>query len=438
VRAFFTQALEALAPGRLERRDDGFWRVPYVPAALRELPGTLRRRYGPPAESYAAITFDKTDLDPSTSSGLRLTFVGPGSSLFEAVVHHVLARFGPDLAQGAVLCDPAGQAEGLLWLLVGSVEDGLGRVAGRQLLTLYQPSHGDGWMQVSPTRLLDLAPPTEALPIPEPHRRRLAEGDAVVDWSLDHVLDPYLARLQERRAGESAVIRDYLRRSFDVLIARSQGRLMEYEQKSLGGRDMSLSIQEERRHLEDLRRRQAQRLDENERAAVLALGAPEVLGVAAIVPDKTFEVWETSKVSGTEMRRSDAVEAAAMAHAIAYEEARGWDAQDVSTEARGYDLLSKSLDGNVRYVEVKGRAGVGAVELSANEWLKAEQLGRDYWLYIVTDALKSPSLYLVQDPAHRLPREEVVPQVRYRVAQQGWNRVAEPAVEYEVSPRRKE
>jgi len=38
----------------------------------------------------------------------------------------------------------------------------------------------------------------------------------------------------------------------------------------------------------------------------------------------------------------------------------------------------------------------------------------------------------VQDPAHRLAGEEVVPQVRYRVAEQGWSRVAEPAIDYEV------
>jgi hypothetical protein len=38
----------------------------------------------------------------------------------------------------------------------------------------------------------------------------------------------------------------------------------------------------------------------------------------------------------------------------------------------------------------------------------------------------------------RLPREDVVPRVRYRVAQQGWHRVAEPAIEYKMSPGRKE
>jgi hypothetical protein len=89
----------------------------------------------------------------------------------------------------------------------------------------------------------------------------------------------------------------------------------------------------------------------------------------------------------------------------------------VRGEPRGYDLLSDGPDREVRCIEVKGRAGVGAVELSVNEWLKAEELGEDYWLYIVTNALESPALYLVQDPAHRLPREEVIPQVRYRVAQ---------------------
>ncbi len=65
-------------------------------------------------------------------------------------------------------------------------------------------------------------------------------------------------------------------------------------------------------------------------------------------------------------------------------------------------------------------------------------MGEDYWLYIVTDALESPALYLVQDPAHRLPREEIGPKIRYRVAQQGWHRVAESAARYEVSPQREE
>jgi superfamily II DNA or RNA helicase len=426
IRAFFTQALEALAPGRLERRDDGFWRLSYVPAALREAPEALRRRFGAAEESYAALTFDKADLQRHR----RLTFVGPGHPLFEAVLYHVLERYGPDLTQGAVLRDPSGETSGLIWLLAGSVEDGLGRVVGKRLFALHQPADRATWRPVSPARLLDFEPPVEPLPLTPAHRAALQGAEQVVDWSLDQVLDPYLQELAARRRQETDVIRDYLRRSFNVLIARAQGRLMRYERKGRQGTDMALKVQEERRHLDDLRRRQARRLDETAHAAVLALGAPEVLGVAGIVPAPASPPVARG---GPDMRRDDQVEAVAMIHAAAYERHRGWRPEDVSAEDRGYDLLSHGPAEQARYIEVKGRAGVGAVELSENEWLKAEQLGADYWLYIVVDALQAPDLYVVQDPAHRLPREELIQRVRYRVKHSGWRQVAESTVQYNVS-----
>jgi hypothetical protein len=199
IRAFFLQALDVLAPGRLERRDDGFWRLSYVPAALRDVPERLRRRFGEAKESYAALTFDKDDL----AQHRRLTFVGPGQPLFEAVVHHVLDRFGADLAQGAVLRDPAGETEGLVWLLTGSVEDGLGRVVGKRLFALFQDDAETQTFtvkEISPARLLDFEPPTEPLPAPDTHRQALAHADAVIEWSLDHVLDPYLQDAVRRRS----------------------------------------------------------------------------------------------------------------------------------------------------------------------------------------------------------------------------------------------
>jgi superfamily II DNA or RNA helicase len=427
IRDFFVQAMRALAPDRLETRDDGFWRIPYVPASLREVPEPLRRRCGVPAESYMAFTFDQADLQ----SDRTLTVVGPGHPLFEAVVQHVLARYGPDLAAGAVLRDPGNEAAGLFWLLQGSVEDGLGRVAGRRLFILYQPLDGGPLREVSPGRLLDFESSRPPALLPTAYRPSLADAQTAEEWSLDHVLEPYLAELQANRTRETGIVRDYLRRSFDTLIARSQGKLMEYELRAARGSDMSLSIQDERRHLDDLRRRQAARLAEAERQAVLALSAPDLLGVAAVLPANDPQLAQLH-AGERPMRRSDPVENAAMAYAGVYEEGRGWTVEDVSAKSPGYDLLSRNPAGEVRYIEVKGRAGVGAVELSENEWLKAEQLGGAYWLYVVTDALTWPSLHAVQDPAHRLAREEVIPQVRYRVAQQGWVRVAESSVVYEA------
>lgn len=102
-----------------------------------------------------------------------------------------------------------------------------------------------------------------------------------------------------------------------------------------------------------------------------------------------------------------------MEFAAAYRTNRGWVAEDVHTKGRGHDLLSQGPNNQVRYIEVKGRAGAGAVELSANEWLKAEQLGQAYLLYVVSEALESPTLHLVPDPFHRLSAGKVTSYVRY-------------------------
>lgn len=93
----------------------------------------------------------------------------------------------------------------------------------------------------------------------------------------------------------------------------------------------------------------------------------------------------------------------------AWEEAAGATVLDVSTPAGaqaaglidwpGFDLLSRHPDGEERAIEVKGRAGVGDVELSENEWVRADNLRQKYWLYVVYNcASDAPRLERVQDP----------------------------------------
>lgn len=49
--------------------------------------------------------------------------------------------------------------------------------------------------------------------------------------------------------------------------------------------------------------------------------------------------------------------------------------------------------------EVKGRAGTGDVEVLRNEWARALNMGKAYWLYVVYDcAAPKPRLVRVQNP----------------------------------------
>jgi hypothetical protein len=61
--------------------------------------------------------------------------------------------------------------------------------------------------------------------------------------------------------------------------------------------------------------------------------------------------------------------------ATAFEEARGWNVESVESDTRGFDLISRRPLGDIsreptetRFIEVKGRAGVGEIALTANEY----------------------------------------------------------------------
>lgn len=115
-----------------------------------------------------------------------------------------------------------------------------------------------------------------------------------------------------------------------------------------------------------------------------------------------------------ELKRFDKqVELVAMRVAIAHEEAQGARVRDVSTadlaraaglaDYPGFDLLAEYPDGERRAIEVKGRAGVGDVELTENEWVAACNQRDRYWLYVVYDCASSyPRLMRVNDPFMKL------------------------------------
>jgi hypothetical protein len=90
--------------------------------------------------------------------------------------------------------------------------------------------------------------------------------------------------------------------------------------------------------------------------------------------------------------------------------------KSVESDNVGFDLLSlKGVER--RCIEVKGRAGVGNVELTWSEFAKAIELGQDYWLYVVLDCgSATPRLYRVQNPAVTLaPSWTSNLDVRYQV-----------------------
>jgi hypothetical protein len=118
----------------------------------------------------------------------------------------------------------------------------------------------------------------------------------------------------------------------------------------------------------------------------------------------------------------DEIERIAVRFVTAMLEAEGWRVESVEMENRGFDLIARkphpedpqtAID--VRFVEVKGRAAVGEVILSDNEYRTAVRLKRDYWLYAVFNCASEPQTHVVQDPA-RLGWQPLVKIEHYHVS----------------------
>ena len=72
--------------------------------------------------------------------------------------------------------------------------------------------------------------------------------------------------------------------------------------------------------------------------------------------------------------------------------------------------------GELRFIEVKGRAQTGAIMLTGPEVDKLRQLGDRAYLYIVTDCRgRPPCLRVISDPMAQLTPEMLYRQVQWLV-----------------------
>jgi hypothetical protein len=268
-----------------------------------------------------------------------------------------------------------------------------------------------------PTYLLDLAPAPSGTPAPED--ATLPDRGGVEHALIEQALSPYLREIAAGRTRELSVVAHHLEISLGELIHRANFALAELVNRRIEGANvqgLEGNIAQAEAHLDDLNARLEGRRAELAMEQQLLIGDMERLGRAWVLPHP-----ERSSPTIAPMVRDEEIERIAVAEAIRYETERGWQVENVEKENKGFDLISRKPHPEdaktftaVRFIEVKGRAGVGEVALTENEYKTAERLKGDYWLYVAFDCAKAPRLHLVQDPA-RLAWESVVRVAHYHV-----------------------
>ena len=363
------------------------------------------------------------DIYPPTMHG-RLTvhrpkdgddaiWMHPGEPVFERFRAALLARCGNEARRGGIFVDPHAAAPYLFHLAQASV---IRRDGDRTEIVETRPiglrQESDGTVSLCPPEHLLLLRGAGGIAPGGVPLARLARG--LTEQAEEWLRETALRMAAEHRARIEHSLperRRWIARGYDHKTAELMAKRRRVSGEARRG---DASAQEK---LAVVREEQNRLVAEKRRGLALLEAAPSLIGPGETGMIAHALVLPTNDPE--ERQRHDAdVEAIAMDLARAYEEAAGASVYDVSRPALarreglgdwpGFDLRSlRSADAHRlsqdRAIEVKGRAGSGAVEVSENEWAAACNLRDRYWLYVVFDcATPRPRLVKICDPFGRL------------------------------------
>jgi len=393
-------------------KDSHIYRVGKLPRMLIAPGDGSESRFGRLAREYDRITFDKAILqgDPT------LEWVTPGHPLFEVVREHLANRAGPHLQRGAVFYQLDRDEPARLDIYDASIKDGRGRTLHRRLFAV--EISASGALQIrQPTLLMELVPAPKAIPVPEATALPVPPG--IEAYLYEEALDQFLQQTAEERAREVATVRKHVEISLNAIIDRQVVQHADLFSRHIEGATvpgLDGQIAQADMRLDELNNRLDARRRELDMEGHCTVADIALLGRAWVLPHP-----DRAKPGMAPMRNDPEIERIAVEVATRHERDRGWDVESVEKDNRGFDLISRRPHSEdpktyieVRFIEVKGRAGVGEVALSENEYRTAQRLKGDYWLYAVFDCSSEPHLHTVQDPA-RLGWQPVVQVAHYRV-----------------------
>ncbi|MGO9959632.1 MAG: helicase-related protein [Solirubrobacteraceae bacterium] len=408
---FFMDAI-TLAGGNAQRRlDPGTLRVDRSPTALvaaSRVRGATRRI----APSYARLTFDKAVATRPRHSAEEAALppaelCGPGHPFFDALVAFVISRTEEDVRRGAQLMDPDILAPAVVRFLTFDVVDGNGEIVHR-VMTSAREVGG----RREPDRLaslFDLVAARSDVAAPA-----IESGDSdLVTWARQQLFEPVYRTAVADRVHVADVQEDFLRRSFGTLLASADEAVFAAEDEAAAGvQGADGRLRKAEIQKETYEQRMHARLVEVERSRAVTRGPVTVIGTALLLP-----MHPETDGGHTPGLSDEDIERVAVDIATRHETDNGWTVTSVEADNVGFDLRSLK-NGSRRCIEVKGRAGIAMVELTWGEFTKAQELGEDYWLYVVLDCAEpAPRLFRVQDPARALAASWAPSlDVRFRVA----------------------
>ncbi|MCS7219519.1 MAG: helicase-related protein [Thermus sp.] len=395
--SFFREALERLG-GSVHLREAGRMEVSFVPPRVRQArPGILR--------SYQRVTFHK---DKVALPGKPLAdFLAPGHPLLEGLLEAALAEWGDYLERGTVLVDEAAQSPRLILALEHEVEDAQGPVS-RRLLYVGLTPEGEV-REEGPAPHLDLRPASED---EQAQALGWAEG---WDWeALLQRAEAYATETLARKHWEE--VHRFRHEEVDRTLRAVKERLLseiydwdslaakEGERARAGKQGAAGRAEAARRRADELRARLKRREEELERARHLRSLPPRLSQAILVVPP----LDPRNRTPEGDVR--DRLERLAVEAVLWAERQLGHEPAEMPPGHPGYDVESRTPEGRLRLLEVKGKGPDSeVVTLSRIQILTALNKPESWFLAVVeTDGQRALRVHYIPAPFTREPDFGVV------------------------------
>jgi len=427
---FFIQAAPITGMTIKPIKPDGHvFKAGRIPRNLWAVGDRLEPRFGKLGRDYGNVVFDKELLKQDST----LEWVTPGHALFEAVREDAWTQVQGHLQRGAIFYDLQATSPYRLDMFSAAIKDGRGNTLNKRLFAVQTDSNRALAIR-QPTVFLDLTPGDSSVFMPS-DETALPDRDHLELYLLQHALQPTLNQAQTERSREVSVISRHVEISLNEIIHRENMLLADLISLKEGGSteqgiDGRIKISEDKLHELDYRLQTRRRELDQEKHCVV--GDVLHMGRAWVFPHP-----DRTKPNIAPMVSDPEIERIAVQAVIAHEVAQGRIVQSVEADNRGFDLISRlphpedpqtALD--VRFIEVKGRSHIGEIALTSNEYKTAQRLKKDYWLYVVMQCARTPSINILRDPA-TLEWQPVIKVEHYKLKT---NSVTKPVTLWEESP----
>ena len=331
-----------------------------------------------------------------------------------------------DTGKATALTGPKFTKGVLLFYKISAI-DRLQNTQDERLISLYYDADGGEVIEVDSRCIWDCEPGDLKRKVdPSLIRNAQTKAEKAISEIVDRLLEENRGRAAER-AGKK---REAALMHFTSLIEEAEGRIGEYEERSIMEPHFKGLAAAERKKMEGYLREQTEALSQIEKEAEVGPAPPELVAAALVLPSTVEVVHGKRRHIDETLKRK--VEDAGMRASMKKEREEGREPVDVSREFCGYDIAAypkgavrgermPSAVGAERLIEVKAFKDTGVLELTSNEWDKARRWSDKYWLYVVERALTEPTLTPIRDPYRTFKdRAERVAEVTYKWVVKKW------------------